>query len=121
VLPESNRQDYRDFQHALQQLRRLITGANPDGSSLQAAFLEVQQLFQLRIMTLEIDELDSGVVSQVQSYTTEINKQMRLLGMDVMFLQTARQSAKIQQRQAQMGDRIDTILRYCQALLEAGD
>jgi hypothetical protein len=121
VLPESNRQHYRDFQHALQQLLGLIVRANPDGSSLQAAFLEAQQLFQLRIMALETDELDSRVVSKVRSYITEINKQMRLLGMDVMFLQTARQSGKIQQRQAQMGDRIDTVLRYCQALLEAGD
>jgi hypothetical protein len=110
-------QHYQQFQNALRQLKITVTRSNPDLASLHADFLEVQQMFQLRIMDTDLDQIDPAVVSQVQSYQTEINKQMRLLGMDVMFLQAARQPTTTQQRQAQMGDRIDTLIRYCDALL----
>jgi hypothetical protein len=109
---------YQEFYHALQQLQAIATQAHPDRPALQAAFLEAQQLFQLRIMALDLEGLPVTAQSQVQSYQTEINKQLRLLGMDVMFLQAARQSTTAQQRQAQMIDRIKTLLRYCDALLK---
>ncbi|MBD1871483.1 heterocyst frequency control protein PatD [Oculatella sp. FACHB-28] len=110
-------QHYQQFQNALRQLKLTVTRSNPDLASLHADFLEVQQMFQLRIMGTDLDQIDPAVVSQVQSYQTEINKQMRLLGMDVMFLQAARQPTTAQQRQAQMSDRIVTLIRYCDALL----
>jgi hypothetical protein len=110
-------QHYQQFQYALRQLNITVTRPNPDLASLHADFLEVQQMFQLRIMSTDLEQLDPAVVSQVQSYQTEINKQMRLLGMDVMFLQAARQPTTAYQRQAQMSDRIATLIRYCDALL----
>jgi hypothetical protein len=53
----------------------------------------------------------------VQSYQTEINKQLRLLEMDLMFLKTARQAATLEQRWSGMGDRIHLLTLYCDALL----
>jgi len=110
-------QHYQQYHHALRQLKNTVTRANPDLASLHADFLEVQQMFQLRIMDTNLDQLDPAIASQVRSYQTEINKEMRLLGMDVMFLQAARQPTTTQQRQSQMSDRISTLIRYCNALL----
>jgi hypothetical protein len=117
MLSGLSHQHYQQYQNALRQLKITVTRANPDLASLHADFLEVQQMFQLRIMDTDLAQIDPAVVSQVQSYQTEINKQMRLLGMDVMFLQAARQPTTTQQRQAQMSDRINTLIRYCNALL----
>jgi len=117
MLNEGFQQAYQAFEQALQQLRAQAARSNPDPHALQQAFLIAQQLFQLRVLGLDLDLLPPPTQSQVQSYQIEINKLLRLLGMDVMFLQAARQAVTIQQRQAQMLDRIATLLRYCQVLL----
>lgn len=118
MLPSAHRQPYEKLQQDLQHLKQVVEQSNLNGPMLQSAFLEVQQFFQLHIVSLEFEEKDTLAESHIQSYQTEINKQLRLLGMDVMFLQAARQSATAQQRQAQMGDRLDLVIRYCQTLLE---
>jgi hypothetical protein len=111
------RQVYQEFQQALQKLRILATKANPDPIALRSRFSELQQFFQMQITELDLDEFAEATQAKVRSYRTEINKQLRLLGLDVMFLQTARQSTTTQRRQAQMVDRIDTLVRYCDVLL----
>jgi translation initiation factor IF-2 len=121
MLPEEYCQRYQEFQQKLQQLSLQVGETPADqrelGSAPQAVFQEIQQLFQ-QIIALDLEGLDPADVSKVQSYQTEINKQLRLLGMDVMFLRAARQSATAQQRQTQMGDRINLLVRYCDALLK---
>lgn len=111
------RERYLELQQALQQVQAIATRHTPDGDMLQSRFLKAQQFFQQGIVSLELQGLSPAVATQVQSYQTEINKQLRLLGMDVMFLKTARQSVTAQQRQAQLRDRIDLIIRYCETLL----
>jgi hypothetical protein len=67
---------------------------------------------------LDWEQLDPQQVARVQSYQTEINRQFRLLGMDLMFLRAARQSATETQRRQQVSDRIDSLMQYCEALIE---
>lgn len=110
-------QYYQEFQQALQQLRTIAAQSHPDPTALQSQFLELQQFFQRQMIGLDLAELPPAMQAKVHSYQVEANKQLRILGMDVMFLQAARQPATMQQRQAQMIDRIDTLLRYCEAVL----
>lgn len=117
MLPTAHRPSYEAFQHTLLQVQALLSRANPDVRAVQEAFLEAQQLFQIQIVSLDWALLDSESVTRVQSVHTEINKQLRMLGMDVVFLQTARQSLTVQKRQAQMGDRLTLLLNYCEMLL----
>ena len=84
-----------------------------------AQFLQVQQFFQQQVGPLELAELDGAIAPRVQAVRTEMQKELRLLAMDVMFLQAARQSVTQQQRQEQLGDRLEKLLGYCQVLLEA--
>lgn len=97
----------------LQALVALAQAANPDGQALQAQFLLAQQQFQHRMLPLG-EELPSA-----QPVLTEINRTLRLLAMDVAFLQTARQSTTTQQRQQLMLAKLGQLLTFCQALEQA--
>lgn len=81
-------------------------------------FLKIQHFFQSQVANLNPDLLSPEVRSRVGSYQTEVNKQLRLLGTDLMFLKSARQASTAEQRRTQIRDRLETLIGYCKALLE---
>lgn len=117
MLPDPHREAYSAFQHQLERVRGLVVCSHPDPLALQNQFLEAQQQFQTLILPLDPAEIDEAIAPRVQSVQTEINKMLRLMGLDVMFLRTARQSVTTQRRQAQLRDRLNTVLGYCTVLL----
>ncbi len=118
MLPQDYQDRYQTLSQSLQALHYQITQANPDLMGLRSQFLETQQWFQQQIIGLEVDDqLEAADESTVRSHNTEINKHLRLLGMDLTFLQAAKQSITIQQRQAQIRDRIQMLLTFCQNVL----
>lgn len=117
MLPQFYRDRYQEFSTALAYLQQSATNATSDPTSLRQNFEHVQKLFHEKILSLDNDNLDPSVGSRVQSFLTELNKQMRLLGIDVMFLQASRQSATKEQRLVQIRSRIETLISYCNALL----
>ncbi|NJL87784.1 MAG: heterocyst frequency control protein PatD [Leptolyngbyaceae cyanobacterium SM1_1_3] len=116
LLPE-HQQILTHFQAELQQLIAQTAQSNPEFQQLQASFLQLQQRFQQQILLLPDDALRAEEQTQLQAYQTEMNRLMRLLAVDISFLQTARQSVKQQQRQAQIQQRLSGLLQFCQALL----
>ncbi|GAB4370565.1 MAG: hypothetical protein Kow00121_11380 [Elainellaceae cyanobacterium] len=102
----------------LERLQVLFERSDSAGSERRQAFQEAQQAFQ-QILALDLEGLEPAMAMKLQSYQTEINRLLRLLGMDVMFLQAARQSATNSQRQQQMGDRLGQLRQFCEAVLEA--
>lgn len=116
MLPSHHRQRYEQFKRRLEQLNQAIS--NEGAGSLKAIVTDLQNQFETQILSLESNELTAAMAHQVQSYQVELDKQLRLLGIDVTFLQAARQAATVEQRQTQMGDRVKTLIRYCDALLE---
>ena len=118
MLTEIHRQRYLELKQVLEQMQQTVAMPFPDLSRTQQNLLEIQQFFQQIIGSLNINALERADEAWVQSYQTEMSKQLHLLGMDVMFLQAARQSETIQQRQTQIRDRLQTLIGYCEALLE---
>ena len=131
MLPQSYRDRYQNFQQVLEQLQLLqrsclpVSGIEEDRAaantkinpaSLKEAFSQVQEIFQHQIATLSADELDPAIAPRVQSYLTEIYKQLQLLEIDVAFLQASRQPATLQARITQIGSRLETLIAYCQAI-----
>jgi hypothetical protein len=114
MLPDLYQQCYQEFRQRLEHLQN--TPPEPR-ASFPEDFHALQQFFQQTILSLDLDALDPGTATQIQSVQIEINKQLRLLGTDIPFLQAARQSATTQQRQTQIRDRITLLLRYCDMLL----
>ncbi|TVQ13615.1 MAG: hypothetical protein EA368_01935 [Leptolyngbya sp. DLM2.Bin27] len=94
----------------LDSLGHLVRSANPDGRQIQEQFLIAQQQFQHQVMPL------AGPYPSAQPVLTEMNRTLRLLAMDVAFLQAARQSVTTQQRQHQMDEKLTQLLAFCQAL-----
>jgi hypothetical protein len=118
----------------VQQLQQAATQANPDGRSLQQQFLTLQQTAQQGVLQLalssepETDPTDTGAAAMVSAptqstgeslvgYQTEISRALRLLGMDITFLQSARQPQTQQKRQAQIRDRLERLQYYGQGIL----
>ncbi len=114
MLPNLHYQRYQEFKQALEQLQ---TAASRVYGLESRHFLETQQFFQQQIMSLDGD-LESADESRIRSYQTEMSKQLRLLGMDMTFLQAARQPETAQARQMQLHQRIQTLISYCDALLQ---
>lgn len=115
VLPLTHQQYYEAFKQTLGQVHQAVQDAN--SKALQSSVMALQQFFRDQLLSLPMDELSAATQQWVQSYQVEMNKQLRLLGVDVLFLQSARQAATAAQRQQQVRDRLDTLQRYCEALL----
>ncbi|MFE4107378.1 heterocyst frequency control protein PatD [Almyronema epifaneia] len=117
MLSPDSQQMLSRFQAERQQLEAQVTQANPDTQQLQVNFLKLQQRFQQQILPLRDNSLSVAAQTQLQAYQTEMNRLMRLLAVDISFLQTVRQSIKQQQRQAQIQQRLGSLGQFCEALL----
>lgn len=118
MLPQFYRDRYQEFSAFLAQLQQTVADDNLDPNLVRQSFEQLQIFFQQQIISLDSDSLDPSMMSRVQSFLTELNKQMRLLSIDVTFLQASRQSATTQQRLTQIRSRITTLISYCNALLD---
>jgi len=105
----------------LEALRVRVSQADQIEADLVPNLIRVQRFFQQQVMNLGSDGLLPQAESCLRSYQTEINKQLRLLGTDFTFLKAARQAHTQQQRRVQIGDRLQVLIDYCDALLQPDD
>jgi hypothetical protein len=115
MLPFLHQGQYKAFQQALSNLV-----ANFDSLErlvLAEEITHLQTLYQQQIMLLLSLEEEPELSYQIQSYGTEIHKQLQLLKMDAAFLQAARRPETIAQRQNQIRDRLNLLIGYCTHLL----
>jgi polyhydroxyalkanoate synthesis regulator protein len=110
-------EEYRGFREAVLGFQGRLGDRTPF-PELQSSWRRVQEIFQEQLLALPDGELEPEMAAKVQSFQTEINKQLRLLSTDMPFLQAARQAETVARRREQMGDRIQLLLRYCDAVLE---
>jgi hypothetical protein len=110
-------QPYRELRQAVESLSQAIAQDDYDCTQLKPSFLHLQTLFQTKIQPLELDALEPPMAHQIQSFNVEIDKQLRLLNMDVMFLQAAKQAATTEKRLNQVRDRLMLLIRYCNGVL----
>lgn len=120
---QTYRHQLQALRQALQQLQSAVSrggegvqARTDEGVDVQCQFREAQQQFQ-QLVAIDISPEIMSQIAHLQPLQTEMNKQLRLLGIDVAFLQTARQSATSHQRQVQMGDRLLLLIQYCDRLL----
>ena len=115
MLPKEHNQQYQKLSQLLNHLQKNV--GERELAKILATNQEVQQLFEIQIINLDNSELDPPIASQVQSYLTEIHKQLRLLNVDVTFLQASRNPQTKQTRLANIRDRLDTLKGYCLTIL----
>jgi hypothetical protein len=103
---------YQEFRVLLDQLHSDLTQVEIDINKLKLGLLHLQQFFREQIVSLpDID-------SREQSYQTEISKQLRLLTVDLMFLQGARQPITVKEKLQSMTDRLELTKQYCHNLAD---
>lgn len=117
MLPNLHRLRYQEFKQALEQLQQATAVNQQNPSTLRQNFLEAQQFFQ-QIVNLDDKDLEAVDEPKVRSYQTEMSKQLQMLGMDIMFLQAARQPGTTQERHTQLKQRLQTLISYCDAVLQ---
>ncbi|XHR80810.1 MAG: heterocyst frequency control protein PatD [Gloeotrichia echinulata GP01] len=110
-----NKEKYQALANSLEQFRSDVTTTQIDATQLQRRLASLKELFQEQIVPIAESN------SHEQSYRTEMSKQLRLLEIDVMFYQGARQAATVQTRLQTIGYRLSTLLRYCDAILQPED
>ncbi|MGF1987157.1 MAG: heterocyst frequency control protein PatD [Nostoc sp. ZfuVER08] len=122
-----NREKYQAFVTLLKQLRSDATTGPIVAAELRRRVASLQQLFVEEIVPLADISVDGASQreaslqkedSRVQSYQTEMSKQLRLLEIDVMFFQGARQASTVQTRLQTISDRLTTLIQYCDAILQ---
>jgi len=84
MLPNLHYQRYQKFKQALEQLQQTACGVQLDTPRLRQNFLEAQQ-FSATDCELDAGDLEPDSQPRVRSYQTEMSKQLRLVGIDVMF------------------------------------
>lgn len=120
MLPPQFQQQYAHFQQQLTALQQQLAQPDRDPIPVKPAVTQLQLFFQSVLWQRHADEFPPQIGHLVQSYQVEIDKQLRLLSLDATFLQAARQPTTIAQRQQQMDDRLQMLLRYCEAVMHAG-
>ena len=113
VHHQSERSLLAAFMIALEGLKVGLDKENIDVSSLHQHFLAVQQLYQQQLLPTLIASPSS---TSFITYQTEINRTFRLLGIDVTFLQTAKDAMVVQKRQVKIQQRLQTLLDFSRGL-----
>ncbi|MGV0024552.1 heterocyst frequency control protein PatD [Phormidesmis priestleyi] len=117
MLPGSHRDRYQEFFQHLQALEELVSQPECDRSVLKSEILNIQNFFQTQISSLDLEALEMDVAQRSYAVQVEMDKQLKFLNMDVMFLQTARRSTTTDQRVQHIKERLRTLTSYCQGLL----
>ncbi len=107
-----NKQKYRVFKTLLRQLLTDISANLSNASELRQRVASLQSFFRADIVTLTTQ------YPTEQSYQTEMSKQLRLLQIDIMLFQGARQASTIKDRIDALSERLTTLIRYCDAILK---
>jgi hypothetical protein len=107
-----NNQKYRAFTTLLEQLRDDISSNLTNAEQLRQRMASLQSFFRTDIVTLTTQ------FPTEQSYQTEMSKQLRLLQIDIMFLQGARQASTAKSRVDTLTERLTTLIGYCDAILK---
>ncbi len=117
MLSKSTHQVITEFQNSLKQLYTTLSSVPLDQPNLKQSFQQLKITFQTQIMEINASDFDFLVESKIQSYLTETHKQIRLLEMDLKFLQASHQSTTLNTRLSQIQTRLDLLLSYGEAML----
>jgi hypothetical protein len=105
----SNFQVYHELQQIILRCRSELTSDNR--SMIAETVQTIENCFRQQILATRLDD------DVHHSIHVEINKQLRLLKTDCLFLRSAKQPHIVNQRLQQMADRLVLLERYCEMIL----
>ena len=116
-MVEKLSQNYLDLVNDLQKqltiLQEAIALHSEPAPAIAKDWLSIYQEIQKKFQT-EIVNANLELTAQNLSLQVEIDKQLKMLGMDLTMLQTSRSHTTWQKRHQQASDRLKLLQRYCQ-------
>jgi len=112
VLMSFKYQKYQELKTLVELLLSDVNKAHVYDPTWKSLLGEISGFFAREIAVF------TDLESRQQSYQTEISKQIRLLELDMMFLQSAKQTLTIKSRLESIQQRAEILIRYCQNILE---
>jgi hypothetical protein len=110
---------YQIFQTAVAKLAKDLTPSiHLCPTDLKHQLTRLQSTFSEIIASIDLTDIPPPANHRLQSLQVEIAKELRLLQVDILFLQTAKQPKTVAHRQQQIQNRLDTLLRYCAIVLK---
>ena len=116
----SHSQAYQEFLILLKKLNNdfLLMNDEIDIKSAQKQFQTIKIFFQQQIAGLATQQLDESIATRWQSLQTELYREFRLLDTDILFLASSRQAKTRAQRLKSVGDRLERVIGYCNAIVK---
>jgi hypothetical protein len=102
------------WQRLLTILANLPTDSIPD---LKLGLRQAIELFEGEILTQNIEDIQHPNAGKMRSYLTESHRLLRLLPLDVMFMEVSRQPITTEQRRQAYQDKLDLLIRYAEAAI----
>jgi hypothetical protein len=102
------------WQRFLTILSNLPTDSMPE---LKLSLRQAIELFEGEILTQDIEDIQHPNAGKMRSYLTESHRLLRLLPLDVMFMEVSRQPTTTQERRQAYQDKLDLLIRYTEAIL----
>ena len=109
-------QSYQELLEKLLQLQKQVREKHIDMMAINKLYEQGQEIFESKILGVKLDELDCNAIILIQSAQTEINKNLRLLGTELLFLASSRQAGTTQKRLEKVQGIIEQLIGYCQAV-----
>jgi hypothetical protein len=101
-----------------QQLFTLLSELPTDSiPALKISLARSIEFFESTILPQDLDNLPDPIAGKMRSYLTESHRLLRLLPIDLTFIAAARNPDTIQHRRQAYQEKLDLLLRYCQAVI----
>ena len=103
-----------------QQLFTLLSNLPTDSlPGLKVNLSRSIEFFESHILPQDLDNLPDPIAGKMRSYLTESHRLLRLLPIDLTFIAAARNPDTLQQRRQAYQEKLDLLLKYCQAVIES--
>ncbi len=110
-------QSYQELLANLVKLQKLVIAENTDRNEIKITYEQVQTIFEQQIFSVSLDELDCNAIPLLRSAQTEIYKNLRLLGTELLFLRSARQGKTTKERLEKVQGKVEELIGYCRAII----
>ena len=111
-------QSYQELLLKLVKLQNLVLTEDIDMIAIKTTYEQVQTIFQQQILSVSLDELDRNAIPLLRSAQTEIYKNLRLLGTDLLFLTSSRQEKTTRERLEKVEGKVKELIGYSQGIIE---
>ena len=110
-------QSYEELLVKLLELQELVIAEDTNMIAIKTVYGQIQAIFQDQVIGVSLDELDCSAIPLLRSAQTEIYKNLRLLGADLLYLTSSRQQKTTEKRVEKIQKKVKELIGYCQAII----